>query len=150
MYNGSIARGSDIVGYMGIERDPSTGNVYGQSTLVPLGIGASSISQRVANELATAGSGWPGVHVTPIQQNAALEVELPFYTEERFVPAKKGNVTSVGTRNFFHDLTCYIDAITADVASIRAYCSVGEDFTLGFFTGAPVAYSQSNPAASAL
>jgi hypothetical protein len=136
---------------MGVERDPSTGNVYGQSTVTPIGIGSGSISERIAVELSTAGSGWPGSHVTPIQQNAALEVELPFYTEERFVPGKKGNVTGTGTRNFFHDLTCYIDAnSSSDVASIRAYVSTGEDYTLGFFTGAPVAYLQSDPAASAL
>lgn len=151
MYNGSIVRGSDIIGLMSVERDPSTSNVYGQSVSTPLGIGNSTISERVANELSTGGTGWPGLAVTPIQQNAALEVELPFLTEERFVPGKKGNVTGTGTRNFFHDLTCYIDANgTTDVASVRAYCSVGEDFTLGFFTGAPVAYAQSNPAASAL
>lgn len=151
MYNGSIVRGSDIIGYMGVERDPSTGNVYGQTTVVPIGIGDGTISERIAVELSTAGSGWPGSHVTPIQQNAALEIELPFYTEERFIPGKKGNVTSTGTRNFFHDLTCYIDAnATSDVASIRAYVSTGEDYTLGFFTGAPVAYLQSDPAASAL
>lgn len=150
LYTGSVVRGADTIGYMGVERDPSTVSVYSQSTIVPLGTG-TTVSQRVAAELPTAGSGWPGAHVTPIQQNAALEVELPFYTEERFVPAKNGDVTGGDTRNFFHDLTCYVDANpTADVTSIRAYCSVGEDFTLGFFTGAPVAYLQSDPAASAL
>jgi hypothetical protein len=150
MYNGNASNGANTIGYMGVERDPSTGFVYRQSNVPALPISTSTVSERVANELSTGGSGWPGLHVTPVKQNAVLEVEIPFYSEERFLPGKKANVTGTGSRNFFHDLTCYIDARgAADAASIRAYCSVAEDFTLGFFTGAPVAYMQQNPAPSA-
>jgi hypothetical protein len=136
-----------LSGFMAVERDPTTSNVYSQTVISQYPV-SNTISRRTHPDLATGTSGWSGLHVVPTSENPVLECELPFYSEERFVPAKKANVTATGVRNFFHKLWAYAGngSITSEYMGVRAYVSVGEDFTLGFFTGCPVAYAQTLPA----
>jgi hypothetical protein len=134
-------------GIMSLERDPTTSSTYSQISIDSPRIWSGPISDRVYGSLATGSNGWSGVHVVPTNLNPVVECELPFYSEERFIPGKKANVTSTGTRNFFHKLLCYAgkDNDSESDLSVRAYVSTGEDFTLGFFTGCPVAYYQPVP-----
>jgi hypothetical protein len=143
-------RKSDFIqsgGFLSVERDPSTSSVYSQTTFSVPAISGSTISRRSHDSLFTGSTGWSGMQVVPTNQNAVVECELPFYSEERFVPAKKADVTSTGTRNFFHKMWCYAGYLNDSTGdqSIRAYVSTGEDFTLGFFTGCPVAFYQPLP-----
>jgi hypothetical protein len=149
MLTGHHADMSQTTGFMSLERDPTSSAVYGQEIVSSPRISTSSISRRSQDSLSTGTNGWAGVHVTPTSLNPTLECELPFYSEERFIPGKKANVTSTGTRNFFHRVWGYAGEgadSTSDLA-IRAYVGVGEDFTLGFFTGCPVAFYQPVPTA---
>jgi hypothetical protein len=94
---------------------------------------------------------WDGAVATTTQQNPVLEAEMPFHSNLRFFPAKAANKTSSIAFNAYHELTTVWDTSTADSALIHCYSSVGEDFNLGFFTGAPVAWrvpQESEPASS--
>lgn len=94
---------------------------------------------------------WDGATATSSFHNPVLEAELPFYTNLRFYPAKQANRTSTRGFNQFHELTTIWETQDSDSALIHSYVSVGEDFNLGFFTGAPVAYrvaQEDDPASS--
>lgn len=95
---------------------------------------------------------WDGAHATHIENNSALEVELPWYTNQRFTNAKDPapsnlNDTSVDNpaislaENETHQL-CGTWTTSANAEPVtHAFVSTGEDFTLGFFLGCPVLYA---------
>lgn len=84
---------------------------------------------------------WDGAVVTSTLQNPVIEAEIPFYANYRFAPAKQANWTgSQGTFRVYHWLSTIWETDGSDTAAIHCFSSVGEDFNLGFFTGAPVAY----------
>jgi hypothetical protein len=148
MFTGRKVDISDSSGFLALERDPTTSSVYSQSSFLIPAITGSTLSRRVHDSLSTGSTGWCGVHVTPTNLNPVLECELPYYSEERFIPAKKADMTSTGTRNFFHKLFGYAGTSSDNSSDlcVRAYVGVGEDFTLGLFTGCPVAFYQPVPA----
>jgi len=78
---------------------------------------------------------WSGAHSTVVRNNATLEIELPWYYNDRFFPSK--DVTSSA---FSHRLegTWKIPADSAPF--IQSFVAIGEDFSLSFFTGAPRMY----------
>jgi hypothetical protein len=85
---------------------------------------------------------WDGSHATAIGQNPVLEVELPYYNNVRFTPAKQINERkSLGDQERqFHSIFMTWDLDNAEAAGLHSFFSVGEDFQLAFFTGAPVCY----------
>lgn len=88
-----------------------------------------------------------GAYVTPLQSPVA-EIELPFYTRgQRFVPAR--DTTYNTTREHpAHLLLAHVNGNTASQKTrIDGYVSVGEDFNLSFFVGAPVMYYYEDPTA---
>jgi hypothetical protein len=120
-------------------RDPSPTLTYGQSTDF----------DRLANETSTVVTQyetwryptmWSGSTLTSTLHNPTIEVELPYYENVRFSMAKQANVTSTLIRTAFHTLFVRWNIVSTDYAAIQTFVSVGEDFSLGFFTGAPVAY----------
>lgn len=89
---------------------------------------------------------WGGITQTSDRVNPVIEVELPYYSNLRFTPAKVANLTTVSDGHFheFRTLTTpgfTVGGTTAAMPRLAAYNSVGEDFNLFFFTGCPVAYS---------
>lgn len=95
---------------------------------------------------------WDGAVVTSTRQNPVVEAELPFYTNVRFFPAKQADLTSAfGSFRQYHWMSTIWKASASDAAAIHCFVSVGEDYNLGFFTGAPVAWrvpQESEPASS--
>jgi len=93
------------------------------------------------------GSG-AGASATNIGVNNTIEVELPFYADTRFRGARNVRAQSLPT-NSHHVVTTTATADPANpnfgsqpVQSIyQQWDAVGEDFTLMFFTGAPILYS---------
>lgn len=83
---------------------------------------------------------WDGCVATTTYQNPVIEAEMPFYSKLRFNPGKFRNFLASSIFSAFHELTTIWESNPADSALIHCYVSVGEDFTLGFFTGAPVAW----------
>lgn len=126
---------------MMVTRDasPTLGYVQNESVLLTQGTGNQSARVR-QNEILIPHT-WNGAVVTSTEQNPVIEAELPFYANYRFSPAKQADWTSA-TGNFrqYHWLSTVLAEPTNGAAAIHSYVSVGEDFNLGFFTGAPVAY----------
>lgn len=90
-----------------------------------------------------------GTAITPIRLNNTLEVELPFYSiGQRFRAGRFLNMVGVGDTQGL-ELACEISADGADGdCRIDQFVSVGEDFTLGMFVGAPILYFYGNPTAA--
>lgn len=84
-----------------------------------------------------------GVQCTMIEQNPVLEVEIPFFHNRRFAPARQTNVLENNDFNTFHDLA-FPNAI-AKTAGVNAFVAAGEDFSLSFFQSCPVFYFNSDP-----
>jgi hypothetical protein len=84
---------------------------------------------------------WDGAFATTTDQNPVCEVEIPMYRNVRFAPAKKADWTSNAfSFRKFHRLDTVWEAKNGDAAAIYSFVATAEDFNLGFFTGAPVAY----------
>lgn len=126
---------------MVVDRDPSATFVYSAGE-VPVVTVNNSVSQKTFGDVDFYSTLWSGGHVTAMRQNPTLEVEIPYFDETRFAMAKQANQTSTVTRTFYHNLYATSDAAITDYSSIKSYVSVGEDFTLGFYTGPPVAYAR--------
>lgn len=80
-----------------------------------------------------------GAATTNIGINDTVEVEVPYYEPVRFTTAREPNGT------FFNGAAgTYVDAVTNGTVDtslvINSWKSVGEDFTLFFFTGCPILY----------
>jgi hypothetical protein len=118
---------------------PTGGYAQFENTLITQGGGTQY--DRVRQNAVIVPHTWDGAVVTSTQQNPVIEAEIPFYLNTRFAPAKQGDLTSTADGfRLYHWLTTVWDAYGTDSAAIHSYVSVGEDFTLGFFTGSPIAY----------
>lgn len=84
---------------------------------------------------------WDGANAVTKLQNPVQEVELPWYTNIRFFPAKRTDNTTAPFANY-HTVTSILTSASDGSAKAgwHAYCSVAEDFNLAFFTGCPVIY----------
>jgi len=124
---------------------------YAQTEAATLTLGSGNQSDRVRQAEIQIPHTWDGAVATTTRHNPVIEAEIPFHVNIRFLPAKYTNFL-VGTAfNAFHELTTVWETATADSPLIHSYVSVGEDFTLGFFTGAPVAWrvpQENEPASS--
>lgn len=126
---------------MQLSRDASRTGTYDQEeTEMVLQSGGSS-NKRVRQAQIVIPHTWDGAVVTSTRHNPVIEAELPFYSNLRFTPAKYVNFTGQdGIFQQYHKLATIWAAGNAGSALIHSYISVGEDFQLGFFTGAPVAW----------
>jgi hypothetical protein len=110
---------------------------------------AVTVANRASEVITT---NWPsgvaGGVVSPTTVNPVLEVELPWYTSDRFHYGKnlqnelqfsadqRGDSFSLGYLGNFGNITA---------AGILSYVAVGEDFNLGFFCACPVVYTVTSP-----
>lgn len=92
--------------------------------------------------------GHNGSVATPVFNNPALEVELPYHSKYRFRPARKKNMGSVSEFNTFHQLSYPTTPIPGGAAVVD-YVAAAEDFSLSFFQACPIFYQDSNPVSSA-
>lgn len=88
-----------------------------------------------------------GAATTNIGINDTIEVEIPYYNGFRFSPARlpSGDFTN-GCHSAYVETNLYKPAsgsteLLDRAAAIRSWKSVGEDFTLFFFTGCPIVYA---------
>jgi hypothetical protein len=90
-----------------------------------------------------------GSAITPIKLNNALEIELPFYSiGQRFRPGRFLDMVGTGDTQGV-EVACEISNGGGDSDfRIDHFTSVGEDFTLGMFVGAPIMYFYNNPPAT--
>ena len=137
--SGGSNTGSD---FMCVARDSSNEDGPYEEHNIPLELQSSSTPyERVRQIEMEVPHGWDGTAVTSTQHNPALEIELPYYVNDRFTSGKRADVTSVNASGQqYHQLATTWEVKDGESGLIHCYVSVGEDFTLGFFTGAPVAW----------
>lgn len=81
-----------------------------------------------------------GGFLTPAYRNPAIEVDLPFYNNRRFMCARR--INNLAERALDDELPPTHVTTTIGVASaIENYVAAAEDFSLSFFIGVPVMYS---------
>lgn len=86
-------------------------------------------------------SGFNGAQVVLSGNTAANEVEFPYYNKYRFSGGKNPGmqVDEISTGRHCHRVETHnLGSSTHDI--LKRYVSVGEDFSLFFFTGAPIMY----------
>jgi len=94
-------------------------------------------------------SGVAGGHMSPVKQNSTLEVELPWYTKDRFHYGKniQNELTFTSKQRSdsftFSNLGNYQG--TSLFMGAMSYVAAGEDFALGFFCACPIVYVYSAP-----
>jgi hypothetical protein len=129
-------------------REPSPALGYSQGTIVLDDNTLTTKSERVFNwQRAINTNGFPGMHVTTADQNPVLELELPYYNNRRFAYAKQANVADLnpGSDTLMHWVNARFDNTAPSYTTVHGFVSTAEDFTLGFYTGPPVAYYQVRP-----
>jgi len=132
---------TDETSLLMVTRNASSTSEYDQQQTTMITQSGGSQFDRVRQNAILIPHTWDGAVATSTRQNPVVEAELPYYTNVRFSPAKQADWTS-GVRGFtnFHWMSTIWEAGTSDAAAIHCFVSVGEDFNLGFFTGAPVAW----------
>lgn len=137
---------------MMVARDASSVSGYDQQQTLMITQGSGNQFDRVRQNAILIPHTWDGAYVTSTRHNPVVEAEIPYYANVRFSPAKQADMTSTsGIFRQYHWMSTIWEAATADAAAIHCFVSVGEDFNLGFFTGAPVAWrvpQESEPASS--
>lgn len=90
-----------------------------------------------------------GAMINDLDQGNTYELEIPYYSASRMSPCRMisadfiNGCDSVGYRDFCRGSTNPSSDVRRQIVSI--YTSVGEDFTLFFFTGCPIIYSYDMP-----
>jgi hypothetical protein len=89
-----------------------------------------------------------GASVTNLGINNTIEVELPFYADDRFRGARlvraqslPSNSHKVSTTSATSDPNSFLVGEVSFSTTYQQWDAVGEDFTLMFFTGAPIVYN---------
>jgi hypothetical protein len=115
------------------------GYEYTNTSIHPTLVGNAALTLW-QNSITTVG----GTAETSLRVCDTLEFEVPYYASERFSQAKSTNYTT--TINAVPEFKIealsakgVLDGTTATTI-LRNHCAAGEDFSLFFFTGAPVIY----------
>lgn len=127
--------------YMMVAREASSSGGYVQDETEMIALGSTNHFARVRQNEMLIPHTWDGAFVTSTLHNPTVEAEIPYYRNTRFSPAKQANLTS-DPNNFrsYHWLSTIWNSFNSEASAIHCFVSVGEDFNLGFFTGAPVAF----------
>lgn len=115
----------------------------GHTNFSPAGAGSGRISRAFIDARATTGS---GAAVTSIDVQPVLEIELPYYSDTRFEPARDIR-QYVSREQYAHALQTVVinDALLVD--TVMSYVAAGEDFQLSFFIATPIMFYVVEPGA---
>lgn len=108
--------------------------------------GSEASNNRVAAMSTLLGGG----QITYVPTNGILEVELPYYSNNRFAPGKyldqNNTIIDKGRDTNYHTLTTAESrGSNQPMGYIDCYVAAGEDFSLSFFCGAPILYKYVPP-----
>jgi hypothetical protein len=135
------------------------GTQYSFSVGVPEG--ATSFSNAASETVARIGTtpindrplaGKKGMVYAVSEINPCVEVEMPFYSQARFVPGRTQDWTgsAFNTRyNESFDYRSWVNSSEGDESFIDSYVATGEDFQVYFFKGLPRMYYEPTPPTSA-
>jgi hypothetical protein len=129
----------------------SFGSTYNfEGTVTTMNI-SNSVSGQAKGALTNGDSGKHGRAATVATQNPVLEFEVPFYSNDRFFPARSQGVIDPTTSFYRHVLGVEgreQDGTTIGVFGVHAYCAAGEDYFPMFYIGPPVFYNATTPVAA--
>jgi hypothetical protein len=118
---------------------------YTNSTLSFVSQTSSRLAKWASTRLAPNSGG--GASATNLSVNNTIEVELPFYADERFrgarmvrgqsLPSNSHQVSTVSSTS--DDTSGFLGQSMS--TTYQQWDAVGEDFTLMFFTGCPILYN---------
>lgn len=135
---------TQVMGHMSITRRGAPGfTTFEGSEQMELVGDASFIAGTNLSRLPL---GYAGMQSTVITQNPVLEVELPYHTPERFIPAKISEPNSIlGTRYHYANILNSMDQVTnLGGPYFVDYTAAGDDFSLFWYTGVPIMYAASS------
>lgn len=127
-------------GFSAVTRD-----TYQQVTPVMTGLPVSNTdSEEATKTLTEFFNGWSfnGTATTLHEQNRCIEVDIPFYSEQRFRSPRLLSAKDLDCdTHFFYDLIGATRGATPVInGAVAEHVATGEDFNLHFFTGVPVQY----------
>lgn len=120
--------------YAGVVREPNLVTYSTGTAIIP----TTTESTFVSGILNAVKNGYPGAEVTEAVTQPSIEVELPFYTDKRYLNARTVTRSFLGDIRFLmHSFRFYTGGTVAAKAHVQRYVSVGEDFNLFMFQGQP-------------
>lgn len=130
---------------LSVSRDTSPTVSHSSSVIVPADNNANiNIATSQINNVLQ--SMHDGGTVTAAAMNPVVEVELPYQAPQRFSYGKQGSVNlNLGYDSLFHNVNSFLRKENFTNVHMNSYVAAAEDFTLGFYTGPPVAYFQVAP-----
>jgi hypothetical protein len=134
--------------YIAVQNDlsPSFATGVGDTTILNDSNSASEKARQWRNLQNTM---IDGAYVVPAERNPVVEVEIPYYRPQRFAHGKQSTLDlNLGTDSYYHTIQWLENQTSTSHNTVLAYCAAADDFTLGFYTGPPVAYYQEDPLAA--
>jgi hypothetical protein len=109
-----------------------------QMIIQDLGVVSTLSRNTLANLTRTLLSGYAGFSGQPVRTNPALEVEIPYASPLRFVPAQ-GDSTQTGLDNMLRYSITFLKP-SAGAVVVLDYVAAADDFSFFFYVGPPPAY----------
>jgi hypothetical protein len=134
---------SQMIGHMSITRRASPGK-QPLEQVNPISLTGTS-SFIAGSNLSLLPLGYSGMQSTITTQNSALEVELPYHSPERFIPAKISQPNALsGVQYHYANVLNTTEQISALGGPFFIdYTAAGDDFSLFWYTGVPIMYAAS-------
>lgn len=111
-------------------------NAYTLNNLINYSPGAEHSSANARRALKYNISGNAGMSITPCSVNPVVEVEMPFFQNQRFLPTRRKD----NDQRARHDVCFEFPAPKVCNHEIKCYVSAGDDFSLFWYLGAPRVY----------
>jgi hypothetical protein len=140
------SRGASVNSTMSVRRLAEPDG-YSKTTF-PDYVASASPSEAIVHAKNRGLEGGAGMVATQVSFNPTLEIELPFHTNQRFMPARQKNFNVPGSVfSKYHQLSYGTNTSGGGVA-VLDYVAAGEDFSLSFFQACPVFWRLTDPAPS--
>lgn len=140
----------DLHSLFSVNRVSDITNTSSSIVQMPTAGDLSSASARIFRSANT--RAFDGVHVTSASQNDVLEFEIPYYSDKRFLGAKRkdqATTTTLSDNFMYYEIKYLANLNSTKVTGCHSYVAIGEDFQLGMYLGPPVFYKATNPVAIA-
>lgn len=135
-----------VQGIMSAARSP-VANSYSRGALATSN-SLGSTSQQVVAVNNRALESHAGMTATQVSQNPVLEIEIPFHTNYRYIPARKRHVINVQDDFEHYHIVQFPNSTLVGSSAVTSYVASGEDFSLSFFQACPILYFTLSPAPS--
>lgn len=138
-HNDFVQSGIQLAGLHGVVREAAL-EVYEQSALTMLAA-TNPTKNQIMHHTSILPIGHSGMQYQPIRTQPAIEVEIPFANNVRFIPGFKNSSTKVSSFEPSYEYHVYSTA-RGDVEStvILKYIAAADDFSFFFYIGCPPLY----------